>query len=460
MIVGSIPGLSVSMAMAILVSFSYGLKMQYAVAIMMGLYMVGVYSGSISAILLNIPGAPSNVVTAFDGYPLAKNGKAQRALKLSAFYSFTGGLFGLICLAILVKPMTSLALKIHPIDYFLLGVTGLITVGTLSSKNVFKGIISASFGIFCSLIGVNIVTGMPRFTFGVQMLKAGIPLTAALIGLFGFSEVLSYKPNGEINPIQEETIKLKEITKHLKKCLPFCFIGTLIGALPGAGTPVASLLAYGTAKKMDTNPPTPFGKGNELGIVSCETANNACVGGALIPMLTLGIPGDSVTAIMMAVFMIHGLQPGPLFLNSGENIFKCMIISGFIATFILLILGFFFAPFFSKALRIPQKILVPIIALLCIFGSFATNERIFDVIIMLVFGIIGYTFKKYKFGIAPVTLGLVLGKMMEQNLIRTIAIAKTYSNPILLYFRPVTLFLSAVIIFVIYFKTREAKNGF
>ena len=293
--VGAIPGLSVSMATALLVSITYTWQTSDALATIMGVYVVGVFSGAISAILINIPGAPSSVVTTLDGYPMARRGEAWKALKYATVYSFVGSVFGLVVMAALAKPITNLALKFQPMDYFLLAFFGLCTVGGLTSKSFSKGLFSALIGIFFSLIGMDSVMGTPRLTFGIQNLKAGIPTVPALVGLFGFAEVLStvYQgiQDGSVMDIQQENVPMRTILKEFPRSLYYCLIGTLVGALPGAGGPVASFLAYGQAKKITKHPSRPFGDGAYEGLVASESANNACIGGAMIPMLTLLSPG-------------------------------------------------------------------------------------------------------------------------------------------------------------------------
>ena len=310
--VGAVPGLSVSMATALLVSITYSWEAPDALAAVMGVYVVGVFSGALSAILLNIPGAPSSVVTTLDGYPMAKRGEAYKALKYATVYSFVGSVFGLIALALLAGPITSVALQFQPMDYFLLAMFGLTTVGSLTSKSFAKGLVSVIFGLFFSMIGMDSVLGTPRLTFGIRVLNAGISTVPALVGLFGFAEVLSVVydgcPAAEENTIVRQTVTMKEILKEFPRSLYYSTIGTLVGALPGAGGPVASFLAYAQAKRLVKHPSRPFGEGAVEGIVASESANNACIGGALIPMLTLAVPGDAVTAIILSVFYVHGLQ--------------------------------------------------------------------------------------------------------------------------------------------------------
>ncbi|MBQ1860227.1 MAG: tripartite tricarboxylate transporter permease [Clostridia bacterium] len=444
--VGAIPGLSVSMATALLVSITYTWQTSDALATIMGVYVVGVFSGAISAILINIPGAPSSVVTTLDGYPMARRGEAWKALKYATVYSFVGSVFGLVVMAALAKPITNLALKFQPMDYFLLAFFGLCTVGGLTSKSFSKGLFSALIGIFFSLIGMDSVMGTPRLTFGIQNLKAGIPTVPALVGLFGFAEVLStvYQgiQDGSVMDIQQENVPMRTILKEFPRSLYYCLIGTLVGALPGAGGPVASFLAYGQAKKITKHPSRPFGDGAYEGLVASESANNACIGGAMIPMLTLAVPGDAVTAIILSVFYIHGLQPGPTFLKMGAGHFYEILAGGLIGCVFLLVLGLLVAPRISKVINIPKRIMMPIVAVLCVIGAYACNRRIFDVGLVIFFGVLGFVLRRRQFSTAPVTLGLVLGGMMDSNFRRAVSLASTSETPLkTMFWRPITMVL-------------------
>ena len=444
--VGAIPGLSVSMATALLVSITYTWSATDAMAAIMGVYVVGVFSGAVSAILLNIPGAPSSVVTTLDGYPMARRGEAYRALLYATVYSFVGSLFGLLALGLLARPMTALALRFQPMDYFLLALFGLSTVGGLSAKSYAKGLVSALLGVFLALIGLDSVLGTPRLTFGIQNLKAGIPTVPALVGLFGFAEVLTAVAEGEAEHqpgrLQKERVPLRTLLREFWRSLVYCTIGTVVGALPGAGTPVASVLAYGEARRIVKKPGRPFGEGAVEGIVASESANNACIGGALIPMLTLGIPGDAVTAILLSVFLIHGLQPGPTFLMTGAESFSAIMAGGILGSLFLLLLGLLLAPRIGRLIQVPRRILLPIVTVLCVIGAYACQTRLFDVGLMLFFCLLGFLLRRRGYSVAPLTLGLVLGGMMDANFRRAVSLASTADNTLAALFgRPITMIL-------------------
>lgn len=444
--VGAIPGLSVTMATALLVSITYSWETDLALATIMGVYVVGVFSGAISAILINIPGAPSSVVTTLDGYPLAKRGEGYKALKYAIIYSFIGTVFGILVLWVAAKPITKIALKFQPMDYFLLAVFGLATVGSLTSKSLTRGILSAVIGVFFSLIGTDTVVGTARLTFGVRNLQAGISTVPALVGLFGFSEVLSVvcgkELDAQILEMKRQKVKLKEMLSHFWLSLYYSTIGVLIGALPGAGGPVAAFIAYGQAQKIVKKPSRPFGEGAVEGIVASESSNNAVIGGALIPMLTLAVPGDATTAVLLSVFYIHGLRPGPTFLMTDSGKFSLIIGASLIASVFLLIIGLAAGPYLSKVIAVPKRIMMPIVTVLCVIGAYACNSRVFDVAVMFFFGVFGYLLKKKGYPVAPVILGLVLGGMMDSNFRRAVSLAVSEDNILAAMFgRPITIVL-------------------
>lgn len=449
LLVGAIPGLSVSMATALLVSVTYTWETNDALATIMGVYVVGVFSGALSAILLNIPGAPASVVTTLDGYPLARRGEAYKALKYATVYSFIGSVFGLAALALLAKPISAVALKFQPMDYFLLALFGLTTVGGLTAKNFSKGLVSAAFGLFFAMIGMDSVLGTPRLTFGIRNLNGGISTVSALVGLFGFAEVLSILYAGQmdatVHHITRQTVRVTELLSQFWRSMYYSLIGTVVGALPGAGGPVAAFLAYSQAKVIVKNPSRPFGEGAVEGIVASESANNACIGGALIPMLTLAIPGDAVTAIILSVFYVHGLQPGPMFLTTGAESFYAILGGGFIGCAFLLLLGVLIAPHLSRIVHVSRSILMPVVGLLCVVGAYACNNRLFDVGVMLFFGVLGFLMRQRGYSVAPMTLAIVLGNMMDANFRRAISLAASEENKIAALFgRPITLALLAL----------------
>ncbi|MBC8590127.1 tripartite tricarboxylate transporter permease [Wansuia hejianensis] len=450
--VGAMPGLSVTMATALLVSITFTWEVNSAMALIMGVYTVGVYSGAVTAILINIPGAPSSVATTLDGYPMAKKGDALLALKVAAFYSFIGTIIGLVVLGISAKEVAKLALAFTPMDYFLLSLFGLTTVGSLTSKNFTKGMISAMVGVFISMIGMDPIVGISRFTYGSVNLQRGISIIPALIGLFGFSEVLYQislkKEKKEMLNVSREKNSLKDILGHWALSIRSSIIGVIIGALPGTGGPIAALLSYEHAKKSTKSPKVPFGEGAIEGIVASEAANNACIGGALIPMLTLAMPGDAVTAVILSAFYVHGLRPGPLLFTETPEMFSVILAGGFVGSIMILLLGLTVAPLLSKVVAIKERHLFPIVVVLCVIGSYAASTHIFDVFLMLIFGIVGYIMRRRDYAVAPMVLGLVLGGIMDSNFRRAMSLISASDNLLNdLFFRPITIILTILVIF-------------
>lgn len=433
LLVGALPGLSAVTGVALVVSISYTWGTNQALAMIMGVYVMACFSGAVTAILMNIPGAPAAVATALDGYPMAKKGQAKKAIMTAVIYSFMGSVIGLLALIFLAKPMTTLALKFAPIDYFLLALFGLITAGSIASKDFIKGLICASIGLFCSCVGVDPILGTPRFTFGIPQLVVGIPTIPALIGLFGLSEVLEQcsvsGENAEILKIEKTRLDFKEILSCWKIGIQGSLIGTVIGILPGAGAPVASLLSYSTVKNHLRNLKVPLGEGAIQGIAASESANNAVIGGALIPMLAMGIPGDSVTTIILSVFYIHGLVPGPLILTQSPDLFLVVVTGGIIGCVFLLVLGYSAAPLLAKIVQIKRKTLFPLILVLCIVGAYANNSSLYEVFIMVVFGVIGYYMKRHNYSPASTVLGMVLGSLMDSNFRRAFSLAQNATHP-------------------------------
>jgi len=465
LLVGALPGLSVSMATALLVSITYGWDVTDAFACIMGVYMVGVYSGAVSAILIRIPGAPSSIATTLDGYPMAKQGKAYEALMLATVYSFIGGLVGMLTLAFTAKPIAKLALEFQQIDYFLLAVLGMTCVVSLSGDNMIRGFISAIIGILLSLIGTDSMNGMLRLTFGVANLGAGVPVVPAIIGLFGFAEVLDQIKTRNYLPtsgkfIRQKVHPLRHFIKRPILVIRSAIIGTLIGVLPGAGGPIAALISYDTAKRSIPDPEVPFGEGAPEGIIASETANNAVVGGALIPLLTLAVPGDAVTAIMLAVFYLHGMNPGPLLMTRQPEIFNTIVTGGLVATFAVLLLGIVFAPMLARVIQVKKSRLMAVVAVLCFIGAFATESNMFHVVIMIVVGAVAVVLKEFHYPIAPIVLGMVLGSLMDTSLRRAASVASASDHMLLTMFnRPLSLILLALIVFMILFSVPAVKNG-
>jgi putative tricarboxylic transport membrane protein len=426
--IGAIPGLSVTMAASILISFTFTWDVNDALALIAGVYMGGVYGGARTAILLNIPGAPSAVATALDGYPLAQRGEAGSAISLSTVMSVIGGFVGILALALAAPLISQFALMFAPRDYLLIAVIGILLVGSLAASSLAKGIFAASLGIVIGLVGMDPLTAQPRFTFGEFGLMGGISYIAAMIGFFGVAEVLYQLRTIDMPAVKQKIGRLVPEWALVRKYLPLSLrssaIGVGIGALPGTGGDIASLIAYDQAKRSVKNPSRPFGEGAYEGLVAPESANNAAVGGAYVPMLTLGIPGDAVTAIIIGALYIHGLKPGPLLMVETPHLFWFVVGNLFLANIFLLIFGLSGIRLFSKLVEMPKGIILPLIVVLSVVGTFAVQNSVTDVYWMLAFGILGYFLKVYGFPVAPVILGMILGPLMDVSYRRAMISAR------------------------------------
>ncbi|MGR3508371.1 MAG: tripartite tricarboxylate transporter permease [Sulfitobacter sp.] len=422
--IGAIPGLSVTMAVSILISFTFSWDVYPAISLMVGIYMGGVYGGSRTAILLNIPGAPSAIATAMDGYPMAQKGEAGQAIGVTTVMSFFGGLIGILVLAIAAPFVSDFALTFQPRDYMLLAVLGILLVGSLSSGSLVKGIFAGAFGIAIGAVGRDPLTFTERFTFDLQIMEGGISFIAIMIGMFGVSEALLQLQNVTMKAVRQKIDKIVPSFGTIKKYLPLSLqtstIGVIIGALPGTGGDIAALMAYDHAKRVTKNPKVPFGKGAMEGLVAPETANNAAVGGAFIPMMTLGIPGDAVTAIMIGALFIHGLNPGPMLMVDQPDMFWFIVGALLTANVFMLLFGLTGIRIFTKIVEMPRSIIIPMILLLSIVGAYAVNNSITDVYWMLGFGVFGYFMRHYGYPLGPVILGVILSRLLDDNWRRAI----------------------------------------
>jgi putative tricarboxylic transport membrane protein len=417
--IGAIPGLSVTMAVSILISFTFSWDLNNAMCLMVGVYMGGVYGGSRTAILLNIPGAPSAIATALDGYPLSEKGEAGQAIGLSTVMSVIGGFVGILVLSLAAPVISDVAIKLQPRDYLMIGILGLMLISSMSHGHFSRGIFTGSLGVLIGTVGLDQMTAQERLTFGVVELWDGISPITVMIGMFGLSEVLVQLHHLDKAVVKQVLTKIipdwADIRKYLPLSIRSSILGVIVGALPGTGGDIASLMAYDYAKRTTKNPEVPFGEGAKEGLIAPESANNAAVGGAYIPMLTLGIPGDAVTAVFLGALFIHGLNPGPLLLAENPGIFWFTIGNLTLSNIFVLIFGLTGIKVFSKLMSCPKGLLVPLILILSVVGAYAINNAIIDVWWMLAFGVIGYFMRMYQFPVAPVILGVILSRLMDQN---------------------------------------------
>ena len=457
-LIGAIPGLTATMGIALLVPFTYGLDFIPGVAMLLGIFCGGMYGGSIAAILIHTPGTPSAAATVLDGYPMGQQGQPGRALTISLFSSFMGGIIGAIVMSFLSPTISKMALKFGPAEFFALAVFGLSVIVSISGKDLVKGLITAFFGLLLATVGMDKTCAYLRF-FKLRGFYDGIPFIPALIGLFAISEVIANFEQmlkstatkktvvaGSGNPIANyfKSIVTNVLPKKedVKTILPhICkggLIGTFIGSIPGAGGDIAAFVSYSEAKRSSKHPEL-FGKGAPEGIAAAESANNGCSGGAMIPMLALGVPGDSNTAVLMGAFIMHGFQPGPMMFVEHLDIVYAVFGALLAANLAFLIVGMLGVNLFTKVISVERYFLIPCILVLSLVGSYAINQSMFDVYFAIVMGVIGYLLQKYGFPLSPILLALILGPLCESNIRRYMQIVDgkffmIFSRPICIIF--------------------------
>ncbi|HIS94603.1 MAG TPA: tripartite tricarboxylate transporter permease [Candidatus Ventricola gallistercoris] len=427
---GCVPGLNGNTALVLVLPLTYKLPRMAAFALIMGIYIGSCSGGLISAILLNIPGAASNVATQFDGSPMARRGEAGKALGTGIFYSFIGSLIGFAALFFLSGPVAGIAINFGKADYFWMAIFALTMVVSLSSQNLLKGLAVACLGLLCSFIGASEVDGQTRMTLGFHALDAGIDLIPALIGIFAVGELINASKAFKMKEEVVTNYKIKgfgftaaEFKEQTGNMLLSGVVGAFIGILPGIGGMTANLVAYSISKSTSKHP-EKYGTGYMGGVVASETANNACVGGAMIPLFALGIPGDTFTAVMLGVMMVHGLQPGPLVMTKNADFIYGIFVALMLANLFCVTLQYFGIKIFVRLLAVPKHILLPIIMVLSLVGAIAINNRVFDAWVVLVFGVLGIVMNKLKFPITPIILGFILGPLAEDNLRRALMLSR------------------------------------
>lgn len=463
MVVGSLPGLTTTMGVSLLISFTWGMDWIEAIILIVSIHIAGTYGGSTSAIFLNIPGTPAAAATALDGYPMARRGEGGLARGLATFQSFVGGVIAAVLFLIGAPLLAKLSVHFGSWEYFLLAMLGIIISANLTSESLVKGLMSGFIGLSLATIGIDSISGAQRFTFGESALMDGFNLIAVLIGVFGIAEVIESLSKMR-PPLKPEGMKsmfppLKMLAKFLPLGAKSSVTGAVIGAVPGLGADIASWVSYDMAKRSSKSPET-FGKGNPEGIVAAETANNACVPGSYIPMLTLGIPGDAVTAVIIGGLLLHGLQPGPLLTQQNPDIFAQFFAIITVASLFMLVFGLFFSFFFQKILAIPSSVVLLSVTVLSVIGTYAVNNRPFDIVVMFAFGLIGFFMRRVGLSAPPMILGLILGLMAEQNFRRAMVSAEFSFLPFVT--RPISLIMLLCIVFVLLnqnqFLSKRAKK--
>ena len=449
---GALPGLTAAMGIAVLLPLTYDMPPVMGFGMLLGAYCGAVSGGSIAATLLNIPGTPSSVATTLDAYPMAKKGHAGRALGTAIAASFIGGIFSCVVLILAAPPIAAFALEFGAAEYFSLAVFGLTIIASVSGKSMAKGIIAGLIGVFVSLVGLDPTTGSARYTFGEMSLLSGVAFLPALIGLFAVGQALTDAEEilrasaGDIpKQVAEVRLRFGAVFKRWKVLLSSCVIGTTVGAIPGAGGSVASFVAYDQARRISKTP-EKFGTGHDEGVIASETSNNAMTGGAIIPMITLGVPGEAAAAVLMGGLMIQGLRPGPLLFTDQPDIVYGIFLALLLANVFMMLIQFVGIRLFVKVLDVPRAFLIPIVLLFCVIGSYGVSGNMFDVYLLLIFGVLGFFLNKYGYSTAPVVLGMILGEVAESEFRKGIIM---YDGDWTVFFsRPISLvFLACALIF-------------
>jgi putative tricarboxylic transport membrane protein len=455
--VGAMPGLTATMALAVLLPFTFTLPPLHGLVALGAVYMGAIYGGSFAAILVNTPGTPSSIATAFEGYPMAKNGRAIEALSLATVASAVGGIAGSLFLLLLSPPLARLSLRFGPAEYFWVAILGLTLIASLSEGSSVKGMMGGAFGMIIGTMGVAPIGGETRFTFGMPVLQGGVAMIVALIGLFVLPELYNMAAKGKtaLTAVEVESKARSSLWQVTKKVFSMpgnlirsCIIGEIVAIIPGAGGNIANLVAYNEAKRASKHP-EKFGTGLPEGLVATESSNNVTVAGSMVPLLTLGIPGAPPDAVILGVMMLHGLRPGiELFTTSGRLTYAFIISMG-LAAIAMVPVGLLGARLIYKVIfKTPYYFLVPTIAMATILGTYAVRNSHTDVIIMLILGTLGHVFKQFGIAPAPIVLGLILGNIAEMGYVQTILSGQALQYPIVMLFKnTLSYILIAMIVF-------------
>jgi putative tricarboxylic transport membrane protein len=424
-VIGALPGLSGSTGIVLLLPFVIGMDSSMALNMMCGVFCGSMYGGSVSAILISTPGTPSAAATLLDGYPMAQRGEAGRALGVSTVASTAGGLISCVCLIFLAPQLARIGLLFGPVEYFALMVFGLTIIASVAGKSMVKGAIAGAFGLAVSLVGIDPTSGNARYTMDIPNLMVGFNLLPILIGLFAISQVFVQleAQNLAASPVFQRLTKVlprrSEWPGLIKVIIPSSLIGVIIGVIPGTGGAIASFLAYNEAKRLSRHPET-FGQGDPEGIAAPEAANNGTTGGALVPMLPLGIPGDVVTAVMLGALLLIGVRPGPLLFKESPEVINAVFAGMLVANITMGVIGLSCLKVWPLVLKVPNAILYPSILALCFVGAYSLGNSAWHMVVALIFGVIGYLMRKTEFPAAPVILGVILGPLAEENLGRAL----------------------------------------
>lgn len=452
-IIGMLPGLTATMGVALLTTLTFSMQPNTAVLILICMYVGTIYGGSRTAILLNIPGTPANAATTVDGFPLAQAGQAGKAISIATTGSFLGSIVGVIAMALFTPLLGTIALKFQSFEFFWFGVFGIVICGNLTApKDPLKGWIAGFLGLFVAMIGMEGIHAYVRYSFGSVDLASGVALIPAMVGAFGFAEIITVMRHTKFEVVKTEINRIlppvREIAKYWKTIIRSGVVGTFIGAVPGVGEDIASWVSYDLAKRgAKPEEAEKFGKGSVEGLLAAETGNNACIPGAIIPVLTLAVPGSAPAAVLLGAMLIHGIRPGPLIMLEFPTYIYEVTAMTLIATFFMFILGLLMVKSLVRVLTIPRPKLMPIVFTLCVIGSFALQSRLYDVSIMVVFGILGFLLREMDYPMAPLVLGIILGDILDKNLRRALVLSDGSLTPF--FTRPISLLLFIITALVI-----------
>ncbi|WP_447956565.1 tripartite tricarboxylate transporter permease [Vreelandella sp. EE7] len=429
-VLGALPGVSSTMALAILLPLSFGMDPAFAILFLLCVFVASVYGGSISAILINIPGTPGAIVTQLDGHPLARAGRAKEALVYALVASSIGGVVGLALLVLIAPLLASIAMSFRSPEFTAIAVFGLVLLAYASPGSTVRGLLVGAIGLLCGMVGFDALTDVSRFTFDTRGLQGGIELVPLCVGLFGLAEVLKHLhgthraiPEVDAHATASPLPGIGQIAKRWASMLRGSLIGALVGAVPAAGSAIAVAIAYAQEMRFSKHPER-FGHGAIEGVVGPEAANSSSIGGTLIPMMTLGVPGDAITAVLMGSLLIHGLRPGPMLFAENPGFVSSLYAGFFIALLLTLVIGLLLMRWLPWVLRIPSHLLMIGIALLCVVGAYAIRSSMADVYIMLAFGAVGYVLYLLSLPAAPLAFGLILGPLLEENLRRSLLLGR------------------------------------
>ena len=428
--IGAIPGLTATMAVALALPFTFALDPVTGILLLVGIYKGGIFGGSITAILIRAPGTPAAACTTLDGYPMARRGEAGKALEMALYASCVADLISNIALIFLAGTIAGFALEFGAPEFFWLIAFSLTIVISVSGASLAKGMISGLLGVLVSTVGLDLVYGTERFTFGNFNLMGGVAYVPLLIGLFAIPEVIDFYVGRSGQHDAQRSDRSRVTGAEFRRCLPTILrgslIGVVLGAIPGIGATAASFLSYGEARRLSGHPET-FGRGEIKGVAAAESGNNGVAGATLIPLLALGIPGDVVTAVILGAFMLQGLSPGPLMFQQNLDIIYALFAGMLVASAVLFAVGRVAIRHFARIADIPRHILMPLVLMFCVFGAYAVQNQSFDVLVMVVFGIVGFAMGRVGMATAPFLIGFILGPLFEDNLRRTYLISEDAS---------------------------------